>query len=207
MRIFYRYTSGTILIYVHGLTLYKCSIPVFEGLLPDAHNIILLDLLFIMAHWHGLAKLRMHSDLTLEILDKQTTHLGEIFRHFKTKVCTAYHTQELDREVDARSRRQTKDAIRRTEGSVPNGVGQRIAAQKRVGDNAKGKQKANFEQSQDPCLPRPSRMKKSLNLKTYKFHALGDYVASIRRFGTTDSYSTEPVSYILLPVCSLPQLL
>jgi hypothetical protein len=137
----------------------------------------------------------MHSDLTLEILNKQTTHLGEKFHHFKMKVCTAYHTQELDHEVDARSRRQTKDAIRHTEGSMPNSVGQRIVAQKRVGDNAKGKQKANFEQLQDPCLPRPSRMKKSLNLKMYKFHVLGDYVTSICRFGTTELYSTEPVSY------------
>ena len=35
--------------------------------------------------------------------------------------------------------------------------------------------------------------KKTLNLNTYKFHALGDYVATIRLFGTTDSYSTQVV--------------
>jgi hypothetical protein len=179
--------------YVRALTLYKCSIPVFEGLLPDAHNKILLDLLFIMAHWHGLAKLRMHSDLTLEILDQQTTDLGEKFRHFKSKVCTAYYTQELNCEVDARSRRQAKDVARRTESSMAN--------EKGTGANAKGKQK------EDPRLPRQPRRKKSLNIQTYKFHALGDYVASIRRFGTTDSYSTEPVSRDLLPVRSPAQLL
>jgi hypothetical protein len=38
-----------------------------------------------------------------------------------------------------------------------------------------------------------SRQPKSFNLQTYKLHALGDYVSSIRRFGTTDSYSTQPV--------------
>lgn len=32
-----------------------------------------------------------------------------------------------------------------------------------------------------------------LNLITYKWHALGDYVKSIRLFGTTDSYSTQIV--------------
>ncbi|KAG6904162.1 hypothetical protein DXG01_012165, partial [Tephrocybe rancida] len=32
---------------------------------------------------------------------------------------------------------------------------------------------------------------KTLNLDTYKFHALGDVAAHIREFGTTDSYSTE----------------
>ncbi|KAG2084375.1 uncharacterized protein F5147DRAFT_782501 [Suillus discolor] len=172
--------------------LLQCSIPVFEGLLPEAHNKILLDLLFTMAHWHGLAKLCMHSDFTLEILDQQTTDLGEKFRHFKSKVCTAYHTQELDHEVNARSRQQAKDVTRRMEDSIANGVGQGTAAQKRAGGNAKGKHKPNLEWSQDPRSPRQSRRKKLLNFRTYKFHALGDYVASIRQFGTTDSYSTEP---------------
>ncbi|KAG2037989.1 hypothetical protein BDR03DRAFT_862933, partial [Suillus americanus] len=32
---------------------------------------------------------------------------------------------------------------------------------------------------------------KSFNLFTYKFHALGDYVQSIRAFGTTDLYTTQ----------------
>ena len=38
--------------------------------------------------------------------------------------------------------------------------------------------------------------KKKLNLNTYKFHSLGDYVATIRLFGTTDSYSTQVVSTV-----------
>jgi len=38
-----------------------------------------------------------------------------------------------------------------------------------------------------------ARLPKQLNLKTYKFHALGDYVQTIRRLGTTDSYSTQHV--------------
>jgi hypothetical protein len=41
----------------------------------------------------------------------------------------------------------------------------------------------------------PARSKvKLLNLLTYKFHALGDYVQTIKLFGTTDSYSTQVVS-------------
>ena len=43
-----------------------------------------------------------------------------------------------------------------------------------------------------------SRKPKQLNLKTYKYHSLGDYVETIRRFGTTDSYSTQPVSIHLM---------
>ena len=41
-----------------------------------------------------------------------------------------------------------------------------------------------------------SSKKKTLNLNTYKFHALGDYVATIRLFGTTDSYSTQVVGFV-----------
>ena len=41
--------------------------------------------------------------------------------------------------------------------------------------------------------------KKKLNLNTYKFHSLRDYVATIRLFGTTDSYSTQVVSSVIHP--------
>ena len=34
---------------------------------------------------------------------------------------------------------------------------------------------------------------KNFNLETYKYHSLGKYVATIHRFGTTDSYSTTTV--------------
>jgi hypothetical protein len=167
-----------------------------------------MDLLFIMAHWHGLAKLRMHSDFTLEILDRETTKLGEQFRQFKAKVCTAYSTHELDREVDARSRRQAKEAARRVEEHRTNGSGRGTETQTpRAGANVEGRQTTNEEQSQDASSLRQPRKKKSFNFQTYKFHALGDYVAVICRFGTTDSYSTEPVSHNLLPTDSPTQLL
>jgi len=41
--------------------LIQCAIPVFEGLLPELHNTHVLKLLFDLAHWHGLAKLQMHT--------------------------------------------------------------------------------------------------------------------------------------------------
>jgi hypothetical protein len=37
-----------------------------------------------------------------------------------------------------------------------------------------------------------SRVKK-FNLNTYKFHAMGDYVRTIKLFGTTDSFTTQMV--------------
>lgn len=42
--------------------------------------------------------------------------------------------------------------------------------------------------------PPPRRRRKTMNLNTYKVHALGDYVETIRKYGTIDSYSTELVS-------------
>ncbi|KAG2029658.1 hypothetical protein BDR03DRAFT_936805 [Suillus americanus] len=156
--------------------LLQCSIPVFDGLFPDAQNDIVISLLFTMAHWHGLAKLRMHSDLTLKILDDITTDLGEHFRLFKDTVCASYQTHELDHEVDARSCRQEREAAKRAE----NGKGK---------EKGKEKEKAS---GRDAPRPRQPRRKKSFNIQTYKFHALGNYVASIHLFGTTDSYSTEP---------------
>jgi hypothetical protein len=48
---------------------------------------------------------------------------------------------------------------------------------------------------QNPSMPAPTGGKKlkKFNLFMYKFHALGDYVSSIRWFGSTESYSTEMV--------------
>jgi hypothetical protein len=37
---------------------------------------------------------------------------------------------------------------------------------------------------------------KKFNLNTYKFHAMGDYVQTIKLFGTTDSFTTQIVSTI-----------
>ena len=39
--------------------------------------------------------------------------------------------------------------------------------------------------------------KARFNLSTYKLHALGDYADTIRQRGTTDSYSTQMVRFIL----------
>ena len=40
-----------------------------------------------------------------------------------------------------------------------------------------------------------ARRAKTFNLDTYKYHSLGDYAEHIRQYGTTDSYSTEPVCH------------
>jgi hypothetical protein len=146
------------------MTRYQCAIPAFDGLLPEPHNASLLRLLFTCAHWHGLAKLRMQTSDTLNIFDDATRCIGADFRAFKAKTCAAFDTYELDRERDARIRGHLK----------------------------RGKA---GKKSTEPATAAPStRLRKTLNLQTYKHHALGDYPAMIRHFGTSDSISTEPVS-------------
>ncbi|KAF8151198.1 hypothetical protein BJ912DRAFT_869512 [Pholiota molesta] len=149
--------------------LLQCSIPVFEGLLPEPHNKRLMVLLFTLAHWHALAKLRQHTDLSLDILESTTNQLAELLRDFQEKTCPAFDTQELKREATARERRMAKKsaANKPTAESASVSVGSNTVA---VG-----------------------RRYKTLNLNTYKDHSLGDYVATIRRNGTIDSYSTEPM--------------
>ena len=101
------YKSGDSLsVIFHMLTeFFKCVIPVFEGLLPEPHNGKIMRLLFTCAHWHGLAKLRMHTDDTLKILGRgggrATVHIGVEFRAFTNKTCPAFKTRELHRESEA----------------------------------------------------------------------------------------------------------
>jgi len=78
--------------------LIQCAIPIFEGLLPESHNTCVLKLLFDLAHWHSLAKLRMHTEATLELLSQATIALGNGMREFQAKTCSAFATHELEHE-------------------------------------------------------------------------------------------------------------
>jgi hypothetical protein len=165
--------------------LFKCAIPVFEGLLPEPHNERLMDLLFMMAYWHGMAKLRLHSEPTLETMDRLTTSLGDKFRAFEKHTCSAFVTYELKKEATARERRQSKSAKK------PD-TSKRLS---KVSGTSKESPRKLEDTSKDP------RRLKTLNLNTYKFHAIGDVVATIRRYGTTDSYSTESVGFLPASAC------
>jgi hypothetical protein len=111
-----------------------------------------------MAEWHALAKMRLHSDDTIILLDRSLRRLGSQLRKFSSFTCSAFRTFELPGETAARHR----------------------------------KQHSGFESQ--PSVKATGPRPKSFNLFTYKLHALGDYVQSIRRFGTTDSYTTQIVS-------------
>ena len=96
----------------------QCAIPVFEALLPTPHNRIIMDLLFELATWHALAKLRLRTETTLRALDTSTKRLGNALRTFKKVTCVAYITKELPSEEAARGRRQAALRAKQTP-SVP----------------------------------------------------------------------------------------
>ena len=110
-----------------------------------------MTLLFRLAQWHALAKLRVHTESTLAHLKTITTEVGRQLRKFRDTTCPAFGSAEP------------------AANAVPHG--QRSRRKKQTADT-------------EPVI----------NLSTYKFHAMGDYEATIRAFGTTDSYSTQIVS-------------
>ncbi|KAG6913032.1 hypothetical protein DXG01_010298, partial [Tephrocybe rancida] len=99
--------------------LLQCAIPVFEELLPAPHNAVVMDLLFTCATWHGLAKLRMHTDHTLQILDQMTVDLGQTMRRFLRETCGTIETRELPRETAARNRRSAAGKNKKQAPTTP----------------------------------------------------------------------------------------
>lgn len=91
-------------------------------------------------------------------------------RYFAQVTCASFNTFETDHEYNAR-RRAAELKVSRKQGP---GTAPSKAA------TTGGK-----------------RRPKTFNLTTYKLHSLGDYVATIKTFGTTDSYSTQIVSLFL----------
>ena len=61
-----------------------------------------------MAEWHALAKLRMHTDGTLKVLEDLTRELGKLLHQFRDLTCSQFSTVELPRETTARARNNSK---------------------------------------------------------------------------------------------------
>ena len=133
-------------------------------------NSRILHLLYRLCEWHALAKLRMHTDPSLDHLDTLTKELGALTREFRDKTCRSFEMKELPREAAARQRR---------------------AQQKKTQPHSSRRETSS------------ARRLKTLNLKTYKYHALDDYVRTIRVFGCTDNYSTQLVCHSSNPPAAM----
>lgn len=80
-----------------------------------------MKLLYCFAEWHALAKLRMHTSATMDLLEGLTKSLGKQLRQFRDSAVTDFPTFELPREAAARQRR-TAD-----QGRASTSTGQRRA--------------------------------------------------------------------------------
>lgn len=174
-------------------------IPVVEDMLPEPHNKHLLTLLYRLAEWHALAKLRMHTEHTLQQLEESTIILGKELRSFRNSSKTAWTCKELPRETAARGRR-----AERKKAKVASKIAAGLASAPLPPPDSAQTHSTPLPdhtlQTPDVTplpLPKLPAKVKNLNLYTYKHHALGDYVRMIRMFGTTDSYSTQIVSGFL----------
>jgi hypothetical protein len=153
--------------------------PVFEGLLPPICDAAAQDLIFTFAEWHGLAKLRLHTSTTLKIMKALTSKLGDTLRAF------AILTERLDvRETPKEYARRRKQYESKKKSTVTKTTKTQAC-----------KSKASETPAEDSAAS-DGRRSCTLNLDTYKMHALGDYVSTIEDYGTTDSYSTQIVCII-----------
>lgn len=146
--------------------------------------------------------MRVHTDLTLDVLDSVTTSLGQAFRDFRDKTCPEFKTRELDCEFRARVRRETRNNV--TNPTCRQGAETLITAITAASPSVNVNTEGHTENETSGHLRSTSirrnqrtlgRHPKTLNLNTYKIHSLGDYSATIRRYGTSDSYTTEIVRF------------
>ncbi|TRM55172.1 hypothetical protein BD626DRAFT_607153, partial [Schizophyllum amplum] len=143
----------------------QCSIPCFEGLFDNPeHDDFVQQLLYLMAYWHSLAKLRMHTTSSVDILDRATTELGKALRHFADDICPAYTTYETDREYATRKRAEAKRASKASGPSSSSVAG----------------------------TTNSGRKSKTFSLATIKLHFLGDAAWHVRMFGSLLQISTQP---------------
>ena len=145
-----------------------------------------MDLLFELATWHALAKLRLHTESTICALETSTTRLGSALRKFQSTICAEFETRDLPSEEAARGRRKAAKAKAKPASSK--GKGKQTEAKAKPASSKKGKETE---------APMGKRKKKStlrfFSLSCYKPHSLGDYAKTIRLFGTSDGYSTQIV--------------
>jgi len=91
------------------------------------HNKRLLKLLYRTAEWHGFAKLRVHTQSTLDRLEWLTNELGCLMRGFRNLTCSKFETKALDREVEVQMRAQK----RRAQSAKSSGVSASKSAQRK----------------------------------------------------------------------------
>ncbi len=151
----------------------QVAIPAFEGLLPLRDGETIMDMLFELANWHALAKLRLHTSITLDIWRTVTRYMYASVRKFARTTCERHVTRELPQETLARARR-AKSARKSTKGP-------RVAPPRNAGP----------------------KIIKYNTWNTFKYHALGHQPSYVERSGTNDNFNSQVVSTTDLRVVTM----
>lgn len=188
MRICYRYFEDSSSLAL--LTQCQCSIPCFGGLFLDIHNKPISVLLYVILTWHGLAKLRLHTELTLTLLRSATVRLGRELRSFQKNICPHYETKETAKEVEIRARA----AARREGAALASSNTQQLPTTtlEALPEDHSAAQTTPVNARKGPAARKPFQFK----LTKPKCHFIGDYAPDIESSGTTDNYSTQTVRII-----------
>ena len=67
-----------------------------------------MSLLYVLATYQALGKLRLHTEDTLDYWENVCRVMGELVRQFRDCVCPRFETKETPREAQARAHRSTK---------------------------------------------------------------------------------------------------
>ena len=95
----------------------QCIMPCIDGLLPEPHNTTVLSMLFVLGTWHSLAKLQMHTDSSLSLLDDATTCLGIALRYFTRVTCPKFATKETVAEFNKRKHKEATSSSKASESN------------------------------------------------------------------------------------------
>ena len=162
----------------------------------------------MLCTWHACAKLQLHTSSTLQILKNTTKALGKQMRYWVKKTCSAFETRRLPKEESARDRwkaaskqKLSANGKSTTSASERGTTGGRGRRRGRPAGPLKGRSASKVPKastSKEKSSGRhASGIRTLFSMCTYKLHALGDYVAAIARYGTTDNYSTQVVSHLV----------
>ncbi|KAJ7194952.1 hypothetical protein GGX14DRAFT_377473 [Mycena pura] len=155
----------------------QCLLPPLEGLYPRLDK-LLLDTSFDLVTFHGMAKLRLHTNKTVADFHVVTTDMCASIRKF-ARDTRKIKTFETPRERDRRCKRA------------------QAANQKMHATNATSDSTA----AESPLAAQPAtgsssaRREKVFNVETPKFHSLGYYPDSVKKDGSLDSHTTQNVSF------------
>ena len=180
------------------LQICKCAIPVVEGLFREYDDVV-RAILFSLANWHSLAKLKQHSDSTLTLLDRATSDYGATIRRFAARVANLA-TKETPKEQQARSRSAALNASSSiasqpsssTTNAAPRPSSDIPPANIRIRNMADARREAQAPSV--PPAPKPkgdgAARSVKMSLSYIKLHLKAHVRGSIERVGSTNNTST-----------------